>query len=98
MARDAAQAKLKQISWDNSKEEEKFRQDLLNIARTTLSSKLLPNDKEHFSQLAVDAVMRLKGSSNLDYIKIIKKAGGTMVDSFLAEGFILEKEISTGCK
>jgi T-complex protein 1 subunit beta len=41
---------------------------LLNIARTTLSSKLLTEEKESFAQLAVDAVMRLKGSNNLDYI------------------------------
>jgi T-complex protein 1 subunit beta len=47
--------------------------------------------------LAVEAVLRLKGSGNLDYIKIIKKAGGTLKDSFLADGFILEKSISTGC-
>lgn len=53
--------------------------------------------RELFAQLAVDAVMRLKGSGNLDYIKIIKKPGGTMKDSFLAEGFILEKNISIGC-
>jgi T-complex protein 1 subunit beta len=45
----------------------------------------------------VTAVLRLKGSGNLDYIKIIKKAGGTLKDSFLADGFILEKSISTGC-
>ena len=47
--------------------------------------------------MAVDAVLRLKGSGNLDYIKLIKKAGGTLKDSFLADGFILEKTISTGC-
>lgn len=64
---------------------------------TTLSSKLLLEDREHFSNLAVDAVLRLKGSGNLDYIKLIKKNGGTLKDSFLAEGFILEKSISTGC-
>ena len=40
--------------------EEKFRSDLMNIARTTLSSKILSQDKEHFAKLAVDAVMRLK--------------------------------------
>jgi len=28
---------------------------------------------------------------------LIKKPGGTLGDSFLAEGFILEKQISTGC-
>jgi T-complex protein 1 subunit beta len=47
--------------------------------------------------LAVDAVLRLKGSANLDYIKLIKKPGGTLRDSYLDEGFILEKSISTGC-
>lgn len=42
-------------------------------------------------------MLRLKGSGNLDYIKLIKKAGGTLKDSFLADGFILEKSISIGC-
>lgn len=37
-----------------------FRQDLFNIARTTLSSKVLAQDKEYFANLAVDAVLRLK--------------------------------------
>lgn len=68
----------------------------MNIARTTLSSKLLTVDKEHFSKLAVDAVLRLKGVNELDYIKVIKKPGGSLKESFLAEGFILEKKISLG--
>ncbi|KAL0323232.1 UNVERIFIED_CONTAM: T-complex protein 1 subunit beta [Sesamum angustifolium] len=46
------------------------------IAMTTLSSKILSQDKEHFAKLAVDAVMRLKGSTNLEAIQIIKKPGG----------------------
>jgi chaperonin GroEL (HSP60 family) len=53
-------------------------QDLLNIARTTLSSKILTHDKDHFARLAVDAVMRLRGSTNLESIHIIKKPGGTL--------------------
>lgn len=43
--------------------------------------------------MAVDAVLRLKGSGNLDAIQILKKQGGTLKDSFLAEGFILDKKI-----
>jgi len=97
-ARDIAQKTLNEIAMDNSQDEEKFRQDLKNIALTTLSSKLLLHDREQFANLAVDAVLRLKGSGNLDYIKIIKKAGGTLGDSFIADGFILEKTIATGCK
>lgn len=66
---------------------------MINIAKTTLSSKVLSVDKEKFANLAVDAVLRLKGSTNLDNIQIIKKAGGKLVDSYLAEGFILDKKI-----
>lgn len=55
-----------------------LRQDLLNIARTTLSSKILTHDKDHFAKLAVDAIKRLHGSGNLEAINILKKPGGTL--------------------
>ncbi|PSN43193.1 T-complex protein 1 subunit beta [Blattella germanica] len=71
----------------------KFHEDLLNIARTTLSSKILSQHKEYFAKLAVDAVLRLKGSGNLSAIQIIKKTGGTLEDSFLDEGFLLDKKV-----
>jgi len=74
-----------------------FRQDLVNIARTTLSSKVLSQDKSYFSNLAVDAVLRLKGSTDLDHIQIIKKVGGKLTDSYLDEGFILDKTIGVNC-
>ena len=97
MARDVARKTLVDESFDHHLNEDEFTKDLHNIAMTTLSSKLLLQDRQHFADLAVDAVLRLKGSGNLDYIKLIKKAGGTLKDSFLADGFILEKSISTGC-
>jgi len=65
---------------------------------TTLSSKLLKSEREQFAQLAVDAVLRLKGTGNMDYIKIIKKPGGTLGDSYLADGLVLQKTIATGCE
>ncbi|KAM3232035.1 hypothetical protein P3L10_017394 [Capsicum annuum] len=67
---------------DNKKNAEKFRSDLMSIAITTLSSKILSQDKEHFAKLSVDAFMRLKGSTNLEAIQIIKKPGGSLKDSF----------------
>ena len=97
LARDVAKAKLQEMAWDNSGDPAKFKEDLINIAMTTLSSKLLFHEKEHFARLVVDAVYRLKGKTNLDYIKIIKKPGGSLKESFLDEGFILEKSISVGC-
>lgn len=78
---------------DNSTDSEKFREDLLNIARTTLSSKILSQHKEYFAKLSVDAVLRLKGSGDLQSIQIIKKKGGTLEDSFLDDGFLLDKKV-----
>jgi T-complex protein 1 subunit beta len=74
--------------------EEQFHKDLMNIARTTLSSKILTHDKDHFAKLAVDAVLRLKGSGNLEMIQLIQKCGGSLKDSFLDEGFILDKKFN----
>lgn len=97
-ARDVAKKVLLDSAMDNYGDEEAFRRDLMNIAMTTLSSKLLKSERERFSKLAVDAVLRLKGSGNQDYIKIIKKPGGTLSDSYVADGFILQKNIATGCE
>jgi len=92
MATDAARQALETSTADNHGDVESFRNDLLNIARTTLSSKILTQHKELFAKLAVDAVMRLKGSANLDAIQIIKKLGGNLADSYLDEGFLLDKK------
>jgi len=98
MATDAAREALQNFAQDNSHDPVKFRQDLMNISQTTLSSKVLCQDKEQFSEMAVNAVMKLKGSTNLDQIQIIKRTGGTLRDSYLDhEGFILDKKIGTGC-
>lgn len=96
LARKAARDALEASAIDNSKDEAMFREDLLRIARTTLSSKLVTYDKDYFANLAVDAVMRLKGSNNLDHIQILKKSGGHMRDSYLEEGFLLDKKIGVG--
>lgn len=82
----AALAALEGSAVDNGKDEKAFRQDLFNIARTTLSSKVLSQDKDYFANLAVDAVLRLKGSTDLEHIQIIKKVGGKLTDSYLDEG------------
>ena len=65
-----ARKALEGAAVDNSADEVQFREDLMNIARTTLSSKLLNVEKDHFAKLAVDAVLRLKGSGNLEHIQV----------------------------
>jgi len=97
MAASIARKRLEEIAECNGDNEELFRRDLLNIAQTTLSSKIVRTEKEYFAKLCVDAVLRLKGSKNLDAINIIKKPGGSLTESYLEEGFILEKRIGVGC-
>jgi T-complex protein 1 subunit beta len=99
LARAAALQALSQAAIDASDagdtdDEVKLRrrhEELFQIATTTLSSKLLTHEKEHFANLAVDAVLRLAGSNNLDHIQIIKIPGGSLRDSYLEEGFVLLK-------
>uniref|UniRef100_A0A1A8GN77 T-complex protein 1 subunit beta n=1 Tax=Nothobranchius korthausae TaxID=1143690 RepID=A0A1A8GN77_9TELE len=89
----AAREALRDAAADHSNDPARFQEDLLNISRTTLSSKLLTHHKDHFAKLAVDAVMRLKGSGNLEAIHVIKKLGASLTDSYLDEGFLLDKKI-----
>ena len=48
----AAREALEANALDNAANEEAFRRDLMNVARTTLSSKILTHDKDHFTRLA----------------------------------------------
>lgn len=89
----AALAALEEVAVDRSEDKAAFRKDLHAIARTTLSSKVLSQDREKFASLACDAVLRLKGSTDLSHIQVIKKPGGKLSDSYLDEGFILDKKI-----
>ena len=92
IASSAALKALEKIAVDHSSDEQAFRKDLEAIARTTLSSKVLSQDRLQFAKLAVDAVLKLGGSTDLTHIQIIKKAGGKLKDSYLDEGFILDKK------
>ena len=86
-------ATINSNSFDNSKNLELFCADLLDMARTTLNSKVVATQKELFARIALRAVLKLKGSTDLNRLNIIKKCGGSLKDSFLDEGFILNKKI-----
>jgi T-complex protein 1 subunit beta len=45
-----------------------FRNNLVKIARTTLSSKDLSQDKDYFANLVVNAVLRLQVRSVLSFV------------------------------
>lgn len=91
-----AREALQKSAVNNKNDQVQFRKDLVNIARTTLSSKILSSHLDYFSNLAVEAVMRLKGGTDLQNIQIVKILGGQMSESYLEDGFILNKRIGTG--
>ncbi|GJW99795.1 replication protein A 70 kDa DNA-binding subunit B [Tanacetum coccineum] len=51
---------------------EKFRSDLKKIAMTTLDFKILSQEKEHFANLAVEAVMMLKTSLSTFNLNLVE--------------------------
>jgi archaeal chaperonin len=73
---------------------------LIKIARTSMYSKLVSEDSPILSQIAVDATRQVAEkaddrslSVDLDNIKVEKKAGGSMHDTKLIKGMILDKEV-----
>lgn len=93
VAKEALENSSRPLAQDD---QEKFREQLITIAKTTLSSKIISQSKELFASLCVDAILRLKGSGNLQSIQMIKKLGGALEDSFLDEGFLLDKTPGNG--
>ena len=72
---------------------------LLKIAATSMQSKLISEDSSLLSKIIVDAVLSIttkKGdtySVDLENIKIEKKAGGSIDDTQIVKGIVLDKEI-----
>jgi len=74
---------------------------LLKIARTSMDSKLVSDDSPVLSEIVVDATRQVsENASNkeglkvdLDNIKVEKKAGGSMRDTTLIRGIVLDKEV-----
>jgi thermosome len=72
---------------------------LLKIASTSMQSKLISEDSSSLSKIVVDAVLSIatkKGdqySVDLENIKVEKKPGGSIDDTQIIQGIVLDKEI-----
>lgn len=75
---------------------------LTKIAKTSMQTKLVKKESDHLAELIVKAVISVaeKDSGNFtvdeDDIKVEKKAGGSMKDSLIVEGIVLDKEVVHG--
>ena len=73
---------------------------LLKVARTSMYSKLVSDDGPVLAQITVDAARQVLEYTNekalkvdLDNIKVEKKAGGSIKDTKLIKGIVLDKEV-----
>lgn len=73
---------------------------LTKIARTSMASKMVSNEGAALGALIVDAILQVvektaKGNFrvDLDNLKVEKKVGGSLKDTTLVRGIILDKEV-----
>ncbi len=71
---------------------------LRNIAMTAMMSKSISGSREHMAKLAVEAIRTITEErdgdlkADLDNIQIVKKQGGSMEDTEMIRGIIVDKE------
>jgi thermosome len=72
---------------------------LKKIAYTAMNSKASVGIQDYFAEMAVKAVKQIaekrgdKYVADIDYIQVVKKQGGSVTDSTLVYGVIVDKEI-----
>jgi thermosome len=75
------------------------RETLLKIATTSMQSKLISEDSDVLSKVVVDAILKVATkkaetySVDLENIKVEKKAGGSITDTQIIKGIVLDKEV-----
>jgi thermosome len=72
---------------------------LRSIANTSMNSKSIVGSRDHFSDIAVKAVLQItedingKKRADIDMIEIIKKQGKSLTETELVRGMVIDKEI-----
>lgn len=90
---------LRQVATTIDPNDKKY---LKKIATTTLASKLVSSNANELADIVVDAILAVaekagdKYKVDIDNIKVEKKAGGSLRDTKLINGIVLDKEIVHG--
>ncbi len=72
---------------------------LNKIALTSMHSKLIGGAKEHFAEIAVNAVKQIAEKlgdqwiADVDQVQIVKRTGESLLDTQLIKGIIVDKEV-----
>ena len=82
----------------NSSEKEQ----LTKIAKTSMQTKLVSKESDDLAQIVVNAILQVTEKTesgnkvDIDDIKVDKKAGGSLHDTKLIKGIVLDKEVVHG--
>jgi thermosome len=75
------------------------RKTMMTVALTSMGSKAVGAAKEHFAEIAIDAVKQIaekrgdKITADIDNIQLVKKTGKSLIETHLVRGVILDKEV-----
>jgi len=78
------------------------KQELIRIAKTAMQTKLVSGESEDLAQIVVDAALAVSEKTDsgfrldIDDVKVEKKAGGSIRDTKLVKGIVLDKEVVHG--
>ncbi len=75
------------------------RKTLLKVALTSMSGKAVGAAREHFAEIAIDAVTQIaeqrgdKMVADIDNVQLVKKTGKSLLETQLIRGIIVDKEV-----
>ena len=97
--RDAQEQALKVLDEISITVKPKDKDTLKKVAITAMASKLIAGYSDYLSDLAVDAILQIAEETDegyeadLDMVKIEKKPGGSITDTTLIKGLLIDKEV-----
>ena len=72
---------------------------MMKVALTSMGSKAVGGAKEHFAEIAIEAVKQVaqkhgdKTIADIDNIQLVKKTGKSLIETQLVRGIIVDKEV-----
>lgn len=78
------------------------KEQLTKIAKTSMQTKLISKESDEIAQIVVSAILQVSekiesgNKVDIDDIKVDKKAGGSLRDTKLIKGIVLDKEVVHG--